>query len=65
MPSWIKDHRAWNKAKKLAKKQGKGKNYAYVTSIYKNIIDEERLTVGDIFGSIKDIISENEDASIS
>lgn len=31
----------WNKAKALAKKQKKGDNYAYITSIFKKLLNEE------------------------
>ncbi len=31
------DEKLWERAKKLAKKQGKAKNYAYIVAIYKKL----------------------------
>jgi len=36
MPKGV-DEKKWSKAKKLAKKSGKGKNYAYIMGIYKKM----------------------------
>jgi len=32
-----KDEKLWKKAKKLAAKKGKAKNYKYINSIYQNL----------------------------
>ena len=55
-----KSEKEWNKAKKRATKEGKGENFAYITSIYKKIMSEStKLT------SLKDflIISETSDVA--
>lgn len=36
-PGWVKDHKKWEKAKELAAKQGRTKDYAYITGIYKKM----------------------------
>lgn len=35
--AWVEDEDKWEKAKELAKKQGKGDNYAYIVGIYKKM----------------------------
>ena len=42
MPSWVKDHESWAKAKRLAEKQDKSGDYAYVTGIYKRMVDHKK-----------------------
>jgi hypothetical protein len=35
--SWVADEAKWEKAEQLAEKQGRGKDYAYITGIYKQM----------------------------
>ena len=37
MPSWVLDEDKWEKAKKVAKKQGRSGDYDYITGIYKQM----------------------------
>jgi hypothetical protein len=39
MPNWLKpsDEKQWERAKALAKEQGQGNNYAYITGIFKKL----------------------------
>lgn len=50
--SWIKDEEKWKKAKSVAKKQGKEKNYAYVAGIYKRMISNESTSLYQEYLSI-------------
>jgi len=37
MPKWVKDEAKWEKAKKIAAKEGHSKDYDYITGIYKKM----------------------------
>lgn len=41
MPKWV-DEAKWEQAKKLAKKQGQGTNYAYIMGIYLKLVGKEK-----------------------
>jgi|GEM_PF-2995548 len=40
--SWILDEDKWDKAKELAKKEGRGDDYAYIVGIYRRMGGREK-----------------------
>ncbi len=40
--SWILDEDKWEKAKEIARKQGRGNDYAYIVGIYRRMGGREK-----------------------
>ena len=49
--------KAWKRAKKKAKEEGEGKNYAYITAIFKKMI-HENVNENNTFHTIRFFLSE-------